>query len=130
MHIAVCTRPDIAHAVSVLSQFNESHTEHHRKDLKRVLRYLKGNVNYGLVFQKSGMDITAYVDADWGGNELDRKSFTGFIFKLGNSLISWVSPKQKTVALSSTEAEYMVLSDGCKEALFVRSFLNELLNCN
>lgn len=130
MYIAVCTRPDIAHAVSVLSQFNECHTEHHWKALKRVLRYLKGTVNYGLVFQKSGMDVTAYVDADWGGNELDRKSFTGFIFKLGNSLISWESRKQKTVALSSTEAEYMALSDGCKEALFVRSFLNELLNSN
>lgn len=127
MYIAVCSRPDIAHAVSMLSQFNESHSEVHWKAAKRVLRYLKGTLNYGLVFQKGGLEVTAYVDADWAGCDIDRKSYTGFVFKLGKSLISWESKKQKTVALSTTEAEYMALSDACKEALFLRSFLQELL---
>ncbi|KAG6465891.1 hypothetical protein O3G_MSEX015473 [Manduca sexta] len=128
MYIAVCSRPDIAHAVSLLSQYNESFTETHWKAAKRVLRYLKGTLNYGLVFQKGGLEVTGHVDADWAGNDVDRKSYTGFIFKIGNSLVSWESRKQRTVALSSTEAEYMALSDACKEALFVRNFLIELLN--
>lgn len=79
-------------------------------------------------FSEGGLDVTAYVDADWAGNEVDRKSFTGFVFKLGCSTISWESRKQRTVALSSTEAEYMAFSDACKEALFIRSFLCDLLS--
>lgn len=130
MHIAVCTRPDIAHAVSFLSQFNNCFSEIHWKAAKRVLRYLKGTLNYRLFFERSGLNIAGYVDADWASCEVDRKSYTGFVFKIGNSVVSWESRKQKTVALSSTEAEYMGLSDACKEALFIRTFFNECLNLN
>lgn len=126
MYIAICSRPDIAYAVSSLSQFNETYDETHWKAAKRVLRYLKGTINYCLTFQKSGLDIVAYADADYASNEVDRRSCTGFVFKLGNSTISWESRKQRTVALSSTEAEYMSLSDACKEALFLRKFLFEI----
>lgn len=127
MYVSVCTRPDIAHSVSVLSQFNNCYNESHWKAAKRVLRYLKGSLNYTLKFQKSGMDLSGYVDADWANSEFDRRSYTGYIFKIGNSVISWESRKQKTIALSSTEAEYMALSDSCKEALFIRTLLQELL---
>lgn len=127
MYIAVCTRPDISHAVSVLSQFNDCYTDEHWKAAKRVLRYLKGTINYSLSYQRSGLEVTSFVDADWAASEIDRKSYTGYVFKLGSSVITWESRKQKTVALSSTEAEYMAMSDACKEALFVRTFLYELL---
>lgn len=127
MYIAVCTRPDIAYAVGYLSQFNESFTEIHWKAAKRVLRYLKGTLHLSLAFKRSNLDVTAYADADWGSNHVDRKSYTGYVFKIGESIVSWESRKQKTVALSSTEAEYIALSDSCKEGLFIRAFLKEIV---
>lgn len=130
MYLAVCTRPDIAHAVSYLSQFNDCYSEVHWKAAKRVLRYLKGTLNYCLFFEKSNLNVSGFVDADWGSCDVDRKSYTGFVFKIGKSVVSWESRKQKTVALSSTEAEYMALSDACKEALFIRNFFMECLKLN
>lgn len=75
------------------------------------------------------MNIKCYrlVDADWASNHLDRRSYTGYVFKIGAAAVSWESKKQRTVALSSTEAEYMALSDGAKEAKFIRSFLFETI---
>lgn len=127
MYVAVCTRPDIAHVVSVLSQFNNCYGEIHWKAAKRVLRYLKGTLDYCLTFKKSGLKITSFVDADWAGNTIDRRSYTGYVFKIGSNVVSWESRKQRTVALSSTEAEYMALSDACKESLFICTFLTECL---
>lgn len=125
MYIAVGTRPDISHAVSYLSQYNNCFTEVHWKSAKRILRYLKGTKDLRLTFGKGDLTITAYADADWGRSD-DRRSYTGYLFKVGNSIVSWESRKQRTVALSSTEAEYMCLSDSCKEALFLCKFLEEL----
>lgn len=126
MYLTVCSRPDIAHSVSYLSQFNNCYSEAHWKAAKRVLRYLKGTMDYCLVFSNKGdMEITAFVDADWGGDQLNRRSFTGYVFNLGNSIVSWESRKQRTVALSSTEAEYMAISDSCKEAMFLKTFVHE-----
>lgn len=71
--------------------------------------------------------MTGSADADWAASVVDRRSYTGYIFKLGNSIVSWESRKQRTVALSSTEAEYMSLSDACKEALFIKAFMSECL---
>lgn len=105
MYLAVCTRPDIAHAASVLSQFNNCHSETHWKAAKRVLRYLKGTMDYNIVYEKSSLSVTGYVDADWASNQLDRRSYTGYVFRVGNSAVSWESRKQRTVALSSTESE-------------------------
>lgn len=127
MYIAVCTRPDIAHAASLLSQFNNSHSDTHWKAAKRVLRYLKGTMDYNIVFEKSTVGVAGYIDADWASNQVDRRSYTGYVFKIGNSAVSWESRKQRTVALSSTEAEYMALSEGAKEALFIRNFIYECL---
>lgn len=127
MYIAVCSRPDITHSVSYLSQFNDCYDETHWKSAKRVLRYLKGSKDFCLNFVKGGISITGYADADWGRCEADRRSYTGYVFQVGKSIVSWESRKQRTVALSSTEAEYMSLSDCCKEALFLRNFLQEIL---
>lgn len=125
MYLAVCTRPDIAHSVSYLSQFNNCYTECHWKAAKRVLRYLKGTLDYRLTYKKGNMNIIGFTDADWGADHLDRRSYTGYVFYLGNSVVSWESRKQRTVALSSTEAEYMAISDSCKEAIFLQTFVCE-----
>lgn len=87
---------------------------------KRVLRYLKGTLNVGLQFVKSDDGIVGFADADWGSNIIDRKSYTGYVFKFSNNVISWEAKKQKCVALSSSEAEYMALSEASKEAIFLK----------
>ena len=80
----------------------------------------------GLTYQSDRKPITGYVDADWGGCIEDRQSHTGYIFLLNGSSISWDSRKQWTVALSTTEAEYMAMSECAKEAIYLQRFLREL----
>ncbi|XP_018398526.1 PREDICTED: uncharacterized mitochondrial protein AtMg00810-like [Cyphomyrmex costatus] len=126
MYIAQGTRPDIAYAVSALSQFNSCYTMAHWSCAKRVLRYLKGTLDHGLTFTKSGKNLTGYVDADWGNCSLDRRSYTGTAFLLANAAISWEAKKQRTVALSSTEAEYTALSEAAREAIYLSGFLKEV----
>ena len=89
MYLATTTRPDIAHAVSVLSQFNDYHNEEHWLAAKRVLRYLKGTKDVGLVFGASEDLLTGYADADYANDVTDRKSYTGYVFSLGGTAISW-----------------------------------------
>ncbi|OWR48976.1 putative Copia protein [Danaus plexippus plexippus] len=129
MYLAVLTRPDIAFAVSFLSQFNNSYTKQHCSYVKRILRYLKLTKHYGLKFSADGNSvIEGFVDADWGGNTIDRRSYTGFCFTLSGCVISWETKKQKTVALSSSEAEYMALTEACKESLYLRNLQFEITN--
>lgn len=125
-YLATSSRPDIAYSVSYLAQFNNCHNENHLVYAKRILRYLKGTKDYALLYKKSGEGLEAYVDADWGSNNTDRRSYTGFLFKFASGPISWASTKQKTVALSSAEAEYMGLTESCKEGIFIKNILNEL----
>lgn len=127
MYLAVSTRPDIIHAVSVLSQYNSNFGTQHWVAAKRVLRYLKNTENLGLIFKKSGENLVGYADADWGANIDDRRSYTGYVFSFANAAVSWESRKQRTIAMSSTEAEYMALSESTKEAIHLRRFLSEIL---
>lgn len=125
-YLSVCTRPDISYTMSYLSQFNNNYGTEHWKAAKRVLRYLKGTIDIGLCYDASTSPIKGYVDADWGGCIEDRRSYTGYSFILGGSPISWDARKQRTVALSSTEAEYMALTEAAKESIYLRNFLTEL----
>uniref|UniRef100_A0A5S6QSI6 Reverse transcriptase Ty1/copia-type domain-containing protein n=1 Tax=Trichuris muris TaxID=70415 RepID=A0A5S6QSI6_TRIMR len=126
MYLAVATRPDIAYAVSSLSQSNNNYTAEHWRAAKTVLRYLKGTMDLGLMFHRTGEPICGYADADWEASVVDRKSYTRFVFKLGGAAISWEAKNQCTVALSSTEAEYMGLTEAAKEATHLRHFLEEI----
>lgn len=131
MYLAVCTRPDIAFACSQLSQYNNGFDVTHWQAAKRILRYLAGTIDLGLLFvSNSNLNFTlsAFTDADWGNDVTDRKSYTGFIIKLGRNVINWESRKQRCVALSSTEAEYLAISDVCKDICFVRNLLLEIIN--
>lgn len=126
MYLAILRRPDISYSVSFLSQFNNCYYQSHWKCAKRILKYLQGTKDFGLVFKKSDLGLGGFVNADWGSARIDRKSYTGFVFKLSESAISWESRKQRTVALSSTKAEYMAISEAAKEALYLKNLLCEL----
>jgi hypothetical protein len=88
---------------------------------------LKGTQHLKLTLSGSNLELTAYCDADWGSDISDRKSTSGFLVFLGQSLISWVSKKQITVAMSTMEAEFLALSTCIQEVLYLRTLLSELL---
>ncbi|XP_062103078.1 secreted RxLR effector protein 161-like [Humulus lupulus] len=104
MYTRICTRPDIAYDVSVLSRFMAKPGEDHWKGLKWLLRYLKTTTQYGLVFRKTRMkaQLEGYVDADYASNKDTRKSLTSYCFLLNSCCISWKSQLQPIVALSTT----------------------------
>ena len=126
MYLSVATRPDIAHAVSYLSQFNTCFGKEHWIAAKRVLRYLQGTKQLALTFKKTGKKLYGLADADWASCTLDRRSYTGYVFKYAGAPISWESRKQKTVALSTAEAEYMSLTEAAKEAIHLKTLLAEV----
>ncbi|KAJ1530149.1 hypothetical protein ONE63_005080 [Megalurothrips usitatus] len=126
MYLSILTRPDITYAVSYLSQFHHGYSEAHWTAAKRVLRYLKGTKNFSLIFRKGQPEPVGFADADWGGDHVDRKSFTGFVFTVSHAAVSWEARKQRAVALSSTEAEYIALCEASKEALYLRGLICEL----
>lgn len=125
-YLSVATRPDISYAVSYLGQFNSCYRRSHWTAAKRVLRYLKGTADLGIVYSPVKDCIKGYADADWAGCVDDRRSYTGFTFTFSEGPISWDSRKQRTVALSTTEAEYMSLSEAAKECIYLRSLMMEL----
>lgn len=126
MYVTVGTRPDIAHAVSALSQFKSCHRGEHWAAAKRVLRYLRGTSDIGLTFHKNNQPLRGFADADWGNCAVDRRSYSGYVFTLSGGSVTWESRKQRTVALSSTEAEYMAIANATKEAMYLTNFLKEL----
>ena len=97
---------------------------------KRVLRYLKGTNDYGVLFPiqtgRSNHQLIGYSDSDWCGDKVDRRSTSGYVFKFMNAVISWSSKKQNIVALSSCEAEYVSASDAAQQMLWLESLLDEL----
>lgn len=126
MYLAVNTRPDIAYPVNFLSQFNSNYNAEHWQAAKRILRYLKGTINQGLQYKKSNVPLYGVVDADWGSNLTDRRSYSGFSFIMSGAAITWEARKQRTVALSSTEAELLAITDAVKEALYLKRFFEEV----
>eukprot|EP00253_Pinus_taeda_P014380 PITA_14380 len=101
------TRPDINFAVSYISRFMSAPEADHWIAAKRVLRYVRGTPDYGLLYTRSSDPIlSGYTDFDWAGSVDDQKSIVGYVFSLGSSAVTWTSKKQQAVALSSTEAEY------------------------
>lgn len=126
MYLAVSTRPDVAYAVNFLSQFNSNYGTKHWQAAKRVLRYLNGTADYGLLYRKTSSSIYGVVDADWGNNLADRKSYSGYGFILNGSVISWEARKQRTVALSSTEAEFLAITEAAKEAIYLKHIMSEI----
>jgi hypothetical protein len=97
------TRPNIAHSFIILSQFMAKTMEIHWIDAKKVLQYLKGTVNFGIMYTDNcDVELTGYSDSDWAGNSDDMKSTSGYTFNIGTGIVSWSSNKQPIVSLSST----------------------------
>jgi hypothetical protein len=130
MYLSVLTRPDISYSVSYLSQFNNCFMSVHWKQAKRILKYLQKTKSYGLMFTNDNCNLEGFVDADWASNAIDRKSYTGFCVKFSGAVISYECKKQQTVALSSTEAEYMAIAEACKEAIYLKNLLSEIASCD
>ena len=127
LYLSTRTRPDIAFAVSTVAKFTAKPTEQHWTAVKRILRYIAGTINFGLQFTRGGsIDCTGFSDADWAGDINDRKSTSGYLFKVGGGPVSWKSRKQTCVALSTAEAEYMSLTLAAQEAMWLNRLLAEL----
>ena len=126
MYAMVCTRPDIAHAVGVVSRYMSNPGKHHWEAVKWILRYLSGTVSLALCFRKTSEGLHGYVDADMAGDLDSRKSTTGCVCTYGGTAVSWTSKLQKIVALSTTEAEYVAMTEASKEMIWLQGFLEEL----
>jgi hypothetical protein len=127
MYLMLGTRPDLAAAVGIVSQFASRPSPAHLHAAQHILKYVKGTTDVKLHFkQKGDLTLTGYTDSDWGGDVNTRRSVSGYLFKLHGGAVSWSSKHQPTVALSSMEAEYMALTHATKEAIWLKMFLAEL----
>ena len=128
LYLSLCTRPDIAHAVQRLSQFISRPTPRLYAAAKRILRYLAGTMNHRLHYGDSTRtsDLHGFSDADWASCPEDRISVTGYCWFFHGGVVSHISKKQTTQALSSTEAEYMAIAAAFQEGLWLRSFFGLL----
>jgi hypothetical protein len=122
------TRPDIAHAVSQLSQFVQRPGEKHMRAAEHVLKYLSGTYTDGIYYGKDSQRLNklwGWVDADFAADLDTRRSHTGYILMLNGGAVSWKSTKQKSVSLSTAEAEWYAASEAGKEIVYLRSILND-----
>ena len=127
LFIMLGSRSDIAFAVTKLSQFAANPSRDHLNKALYICRYLAGTRDYALVYDgASNGGLTAYTDSDWASDPIKRRSTTGYFMKLANGIICWQSRLQRTVAASSTEAEYMALSDCSRQVMWLKSILMEL----
>ena len=126
MYAMVCTRPDIGHAVGVVSRFMSNPGKTHWEAVKWILRYLQGTTEKCLHFGKGDLKLQGYVDADFGSEVDHRRSTTGYVFTVGTTAVSWMSRIQKIVALSTTEAEYVAVTEASKELIWLQGLLAEL----
>ena len=126
LYLSVATRPDIAYAVSNVAKFCAKPTKQHWTAVKRIFRYLRGTLKYGLLYNRNSSECMGFSDADWGGDQDDRKSTSGYIFQVGGTAVSWRSKTQTCVALSTAEAEYIALSSAAQESVWLNQLLADL----
>jgi len=131
MYLVTCTRPDLGFIVSFLSRFSSHPLLCHHPAVKRVFRYLAGTHTTSLVYtRRSSMDIplliTGYSDTDYASCRDTHRSVSGYIFLLNGCAISWLSKKQNSVSISTTESEYMALATTAQQALWYINRLSQL----
>lgn len=128
MYLMVCTRPGLAHVMSILSKYMANLGKEHWQAMKWTMRYLAGTTKVGLVYRRlsSKLLIEGYSDADYAGDKDSRRSTTTYFFTIGGSCVSWKVQLQLVVALSTTESEYIVVIEAIKEALWLHGHLEEI----
>ncbi|XP_062227345.1 secreted RxLR effector protein 161-like [Phragmites australis] len=126
----VHTRPDITFAVEYLSQFMDAPAVEHLNAIKHMLRYIAGTRSYRCSYLKhyGAIELVGYSSSDMAKDVDDRKSTTGVLFMLGNSPVSWKSQKQKIVALSSCEAEYVAATTTAYQGVWLGCLIGDLLH--
>ena len=121
------TRPDIMYAVSFLSRFMATPKEGHLLAAKRILRYLKGTMNFGIFYKRSSDNtLKGYTDSDFAGDLDGGKSTSGYVFMMGDGAVAWSSKKQPIVTLSTTEAEYVAATACACQSIWMREVLNSI----
>ncbi|GAU44223.1 hypothetical protein TSUD_399870 [Trifolium subterraneum] len=124
----LASEPDLTFSVCLIARYMERPTELHLAAAKRVLRYLKGSLDFGILYKRNcELRLEGWSDSDYAGDVDDRKSTSGYVFMLGSSPISWSSKKQPIVTLSTTEAEYVSVASCACQAIWLRRILDHLL---
>ncbi|XP_047334161.1 secreted RxLR effector protein 161-like [Impatiens glandulifera] len=127
IYVMVCTRPDLAHVVSVVSRFMVQPGKEHWQAVKRIFRYLRRTFDVGLIYRGDTQClIIGYSDSDYARNVDSRRSMTSYVFTLGGSVVSWKATLQPTVTLSTTEIEYMALTEADKEGIWLKELISDL----
>ena len=127
IYLMIGSRPDIAWAVSRLSQYMQEPTDEHLTAVKHVFGYLRQTTDHKIWYKGASLSgLIGYADADWGENRDNRRSTTGFVVLMADGAVTWTSRMQKTVARSSTEAKYMALSEACSEVAWLTSLQKEI----
>jgi hypothetical protein len=126
MYAMVCTRPDIAQAVGVVSRYLSNPGRDHWEAVKWILKYLRGSSKLCLCYGGSKPILEGFTDADMAGDLDFRKSTSGYLFTFAGGAVSWQSKLQKCVALSTTEAEYIAANEAGKEMVWLKRFIQEL----
>lgn len=126
LYLSNKTRPDIAYSIGLLARFMSNPGPQHLIALDHLWRYLANWSQLGLNYHHPTKAIQHYIDSDYGGDKSTRRSTTGYISLFRGAPISWQSKLQKTVALSSCEAEYMAIREAIKELIFISSIAKEL----
>lgn len=128
LYLSTNSRPDIAASVSILSQRVTNPRDTDLTEVRRVIKYLKGTKDFDLKLSSNHCndELFAYSDADWAENREDRKSNSGYFISVNGGAIAWSCRKQNIVALSSTEAEYVALSETCKEVAWIRRIAKDV----
>jgi hypothetical protein len=128
MYLMISTRPDISYAVGQLAMFLNCYGREHHAAALHLLKYIKGTRDLGITYSPdSSLEVFGYSDADWASNIDTRRSTTGYVFYAAGGPVSWKSKVQPTVALSSTEAEYMALTSCAQEAMSLKQLQKEFL---
>ena len=125
----VCARPDISYAISMISRYMHDPGKEHWMAVKWIMRYIQVTNDIGLKYQrkdKLGHLSIGYVDFDYARDLDKRRSTTGYVFTMAGGPIGWQSTLQSTVALSTTEAEYMTVTKALKEAIWLHGLINDL----
>ena len=122
MYAMVCTRPDLAYAVGVVSRFISNPGREHWNAVKWILRYLRGTSDLKITFGVKKPLLVSFTDSDMSGDVDSSKSTSGYLVTFAGGAVAWQSRLQKCVALSTTEAEFIAATEACKELLWMKNF--------